>query len=277
MGKFKYIFRFNEELSNSVLSYYEKEKDLNILSTEFNIRKKNIAEFLKTKHVFVKGQYGGARKYPVNKYFFDEIDSEEKAYFLGLLYADGSNRLKRGDVNLTLKGEDYYLLEKFNNLINPTRPIIKVHKKIPDGKDIFRMCISSKYISNRLNELGVYENKTFKITFPNFLSAELCSHFIRGYFDGDGSISVNDKRSQFQILGTESFLSSVMEVLVKNCDVNYVKLGLNHKNNTHNIRTLGYGGNGNIKKLYKYLYKDAQIFMIRKKNKFELITNYGKL
>jgi hypothetical protein len=274
MGKFKYIFRFNNELSEKVLSFYEKEKDLNILSAEFNIKKKNIAEFLKSKHVFIKGQYGGARKYQVNKYFFDNIDSEEKAYFLGLLYADGSNRLVRGEVNLTLQEKDYYLLEKLNNLINPARPIYKLPKKVSTGGEIYRMSINSKYVSNKLNELGVFENKSFKLIFPKWLNEELFSHFIRGYFDGDGSVSVNKNitKLQIQIIGTESFLNDIMEILVKNCNVNHTKLGLNHKNNTNNIRILGYSGNNNAKKIYKYLYKDANIYMLRKKDKFKMIA-----
>jgi hypothetical protein len=70
----RYIFKDNVKLCDRVLSFYENEKDLNILSIEFNIRKKNIAEFLKSKNVFVRGQYSGSRKYQVNKYFFNEID-----------------------------------------------------------------------------------------------------------------------------------------------------------------------------------------------------------
>jgi hypothetical protein len=265
-----YIFKYNDNLKKDIISFYDKEKDLNILSSIFNIRKKTIAEFLKSKNVFIAGQYGGARKYNVNKCFFDNINTEEKAYFLGLLYADGSNRISRGEINLTLQEDDLYLLEILNNLINPERPIHKI-KKV-SSKQIYRMYVNSKYMSNKLNELGVLENKTFKITFPNFLNDDLCPHFIRGYFDGDGSISINkENKGQICIVGTELFLNSIMKILVENSEVRYVKLGLLHKNTDNNIRQLIYGGNGNIKKIYNYLYKNAQIYMIRKKDKFDRI------
>lgn len=266
----KYIFKNNIELQNNVLLSYKNEKDLNILSKKYNIRKKNIAEFLKSKNVFIKGQYAGSRKHAINKYYFDVIDCEEKAYFLGLLYADGSNRLNRGEVSLTLQNEDLYLLERLNEIMNPTRPVFTI--KNSSNNKINRMYINSKYISNRLNMLGVFENKSFKIIYPNFLEPELYRHFIRGYFDGDGCISVNNNgKAQIQIIGTESFLSSIMKIFNNKCNTNFVKLGLNHKNIKNNIRTLSYTGNNNAIKIYHYLYDDTQIFMIRKKNKFELI------
>jgi len=102
---------------------------LNIIEERFSVPKKAIAGFLKREGVFVKGQYAGSRKHPVNKNYFNDIDSQEKAYFIGLLYADGSNRINRGEVNLTLQKEDYYLLEKLNNSINPSRPIYKIPQK----------------------------------------------------------------------------------------------------------------------------------------------------
>lgn len=262
----RYIFRYNIPLQNEVLSFYENEKDLNILSNKFNIPKKNIAEFLKIKNVFIKGQYGGARKHIVNKYYFDDINTEEKAYFLGLLYADGSNRLNRGEVNLTLKNEDIYLLKKLNDIINPTRPISKV------SDNISRMYINSKYISNKLNQLGVFENKTFKIKFPYFLNENLYSHFIRGYFDGDGSISLRkDNKGIFYLIGTEDIIKSILEILMKFANINQVKINLNHNNIENNIRCISIGGNLKILKIYHYLYDNATIFMERKKNKFEII------
>jgi intein-encoded DNA endonuclease-like protein len=107
-----------------------------------------------------------------------------------------------------------------------------------------------------------------------WLEHKLISHFIRGYFDGDGCISINEKTNTFQVqfIGTESLLTSINGILVMNCDINLAKLGLNHKNNSNNIRTLGYGGRHNIKKIYDYLYNEAHIYMLRKKNKFEIIT-----
>ena len=63
-----------------------------------------------------------------------------------------------------------------------------------------------------------------------------------------------------------------MKTLVEYSGVNYIKIRLNHNNDSNNIRTITFGGNGNAKKIYDYLYKDAQTYMKRKKNKFEIVV-----
>lgn len=131
---------------------------------------------------------------------------------------------------------------------------------------------------NRLNELGVYENKTFKLEFLKILNEKLYHHFIRGYFDGDGSISSNKKGSAFiQFIGTKSLISEILKILVNHCGVNYVKIRLNHNNNHNNIRTISFGDNGNAKKIYDYLYNNAQTYMLRKKHKFEELIKNKKI
>ena len=77
------------------------------------------------------------RKYPVDEQFFDEIDSEEKAYFLGMLYADGTNSMKKTEVSLRLQEEDYEILTKLNNLLQPTKPLRPI---IRDKKE--KYCIA---------------------------------------------------------------------------------------------------------------------------------------
>ena len=50
----------------------------------------------------------------INKNFFNKIDTEEKAYFLGFLYADGYNNTDRNSVALSLKEDDKEILEKYS-------------------------------------------------------------------------------------------------------------------------------------------------------------------
>ena len=71
----RYYFRYNVNLQNEVLLYYKIEKDLNILNKIFNIPKKAIAAFLKSKKVFIKGQYGGKRKYQIYKYLYRDAQT----------------------------------------------------------------------------------------------------------------------------------------------------------------------------------------------------------
>jgi len=73
--------------------------------------------------------------------------------------------------------------------------------------------------------------------------------------------------------GTELLISGILKVLVKYSGVNSVKIRYNHNDDTTNIRTITFGGNGNAKKIYDYLYKNANVYMKRKRNKFEMVTH----
>ena len=213
------------------------------------------------------------RKYPINEQFFNEIDSEEKAYFLGILYADGTNSTNKTEVSLRLQEDDRELLIDLNNLLQPTKPVLPIISKNKKHKTLYRLIINSKKISNKLNELGVVPNKTFKIMYPTWLNKNLENHFIRGYFDGDGYIGYNiaNNESQFCITGTENIILNIQNILINKSDLNKTKLQTRHPERKNNIRMLMYSGNGNSKKLYYYLYNDANLYMKRKKNKFESI------
>jgi len=132
-------------------------------------------------------------------------------------------------------------------------------------------------MSYRLNELGVVPNKTFKIIFPKWLNEELYPHFIRGYFDGDGYVGYNGaaKGFQFSLVGTEDFLLKIQEILIGECGHNKVKLLNRHPERKNNIRELRYCGNINSLKFYNFVYKNATIYLKRKKFKFnKLKKNY---
>src|SRR5258706_2989612 len=122
------------------------------------------------------------RKYPINESFFEKIDSEEKAYFLGLLFADGTNSIKKTEVKLALGEIDKHILSRLNNFFQPTKPLYFQKSKL-GRQNLYKLIINSKKISYRLNDLGIVPNKTHKLIFPKYLDNNLLKHFIRGYFD----------------------------------------------------------------------------------------------
>jgi hypothetical protein len=214
------------------------------------------------------------RKYPINEQFFDEIDSEEKAYFLGMLYADGTNSIKKTEVSLRLQEEDYEILLKLNDLLQPTKPIRPIIRD-KRRKILFRMVMNSKKVSYRLNELGVVPNKTFKLAYPTWLNEKLENHFIRGYFDGDGCVTFNKCNEHLQIsfTGTENMVLNIQRKLIDNAGLNMVKVYIRYPERNNNIRTLMYSGKSNSVKICDYLYENANLYMTRKKNKFNKHLN----
>lgn len=129
------------------------------------------------------------RKYEVNERYFDVIDSAEKAYWLGFLFADGYNSEKELVINLAVKDEAH--LHSFKKVLDAGNPVYLVKEK----KVSLR--ISSKYMCQVLSKLNCVRNKTFTLQPPN-LASNMIPHFVRGFFDGDGYIYLNKKGSKIR-------------------------------------------------------------------------------
>jgi intein/homing endonuclease len=139
------------------------------------------------------------KKYQVNENYFEKIDNEEKAYWLGFLYADGNVRLingRSGQLKLKLKQSDKKHIEKFNECLNSNYPINDGMEIVKSNDREYKCHFSVVNIYNTklvkdLFNIGCMNNKTYKLKFPTFLDNTLIRHFIRGYFDGDGCIHKN--------------------------------------------------------------------------------------
>lgn len=212
------------------------------------------------------------KKYYYDENFFNEIDSEEKAYFLGLLYADGyvNDKGYRSDIVLTLKIDDEYILEKFLNVLKSNRKPYRY--KLNDG-EYSKIIINSKKMINDLKKYGCVNNKTHILKFPNNISYDYIHHMIRGYFDGDGSIS----GGIITFTGNVEFLVGIENFILEHLNI---KKKLHYSpcngNRVNNIRALKYGGNRIVTNIFDLLYKDSSIFLERKYAKLNSIKNSEK-
>lgn len=208
------------------------------------------------------------RKYRYDETYFEKIDNEEKAYFLGFIFADGCVRKtkdnKPKDLKIKIHKKDIEILEAFKKSIKSESPI-KIEK---DGAVSFS--IGSKKICSDLIKLNCTPSKSLTLIPPNNIPNKLIRHFIRGYFDGDGCISViagkEKKRTAF-ILGTKEMLLYFNK--------HFVKFGFSDKldkikpyRKEHVIHIISYDKNDDLKKMIDFFYKDATIYMSRKYNRF---------
>lgn len=208
---------------------------------------------------------------------FDCIDTEEKAYWLGFLYADGyidaspldPNKKAKYGFELSLKGDDYKHLEKFNVFMKHSRNIVKV-SNTKCGDKIFTRCrwsVTNKHLWESLNSKGCTPRKSSILKFPDeniFSSPSLIRHFIRGYWDGDGCLSYcdsNHTRASINVVGTEDFLTTLKKYLPLHFDYQLIS-----KQGT-SAKTLNVGGK-NAFELAKYLYSEATIYLDRKYAKY---------
>src|ERR1700733_5196521 len=197
-----------------------------------------------------RGAEEAHRKYPINENFFDNIDTEEKAYFLGFLYADGCNQIAHHySVVLALDSIDKEILHKLSNLIykNPidANNQVKIQNREHEGKGIeVILNINSKHICLQMLKLGCVSRKTFLLDYPKWMRQDLHRHFIRGYFDGDGSINNETlPMSGCKIVSTKQFLEGIQKVSKITA-----KLYKDDDTNDKNTYILTYCGNRNIQK-----------------------------
>lgn len=259
-----------------VISYYNSGKSTREVAKEMNISAAGVTLILKKHNIKLREQHQKGhskgtsknRKYFFNFDFFENIDTEEKAYWLGFLYADGYVSYK-GYMYLALQEKDLNHLKKFAKSIEAKNIPIKY---TPRTKS-YGISLCSIKMQEDLMHLGCFFNKSLILKFPteNQVPRYLINHFMRGYFDGDGCIYVSDKTKTFSVLGTPDFLNEYENILLNNCK-NKHKTKRTHRDIwNENTEEIIYGGSNRVKEIYDFLYKNANIYLERKKNKFQFI------
>lgn len=214
----------------------------------------------------------GRRKYNVDDNYFNVINSEEKAYWLGFIYADGFVNTLEDRIGISLNVKDKNHLEKFKTCINSESPINDYEEKsgYAVGSMYSRILITSKQLKQDLIRLGVVENKTNILNFPTYsqVPKKLISHFIRGYMDGDGSITNGNNSYLIKFTGTKEVIEGIQRELNTN-----VALEERFPERNVNNYSITIGGNIQVKRILEYIYKDSTIFLDRKYLKYKSICN----
>jgi hypothetical protein len=222
-----------------------------------------------------------------NESFFESIDTEAKAYFLGLMYADGCvNIAKFGQkrMSINLHHQDKHILETFKQKLGLKYELqFNQHSKRKNKfniQDQYVLRVNSDKLCNDLINLGCVPRKSLILNFPTFeqVPENFMRHFIRGLFDGDGGIyskftelNKNIPRFKFEITGTYDICNGINNLFYKLFNFKPLKLLLHR-----NIYKYSLGGNFQIEKVFNYLYNncDSELYLIRKYNVFKTILNY---
>lgn len=200
------------------------------------------------------------KKYKFQENYFEIIDSQQKAYWLGFLYADGYNCVKGKYVSMALQEKDLEILKKFKNHLNFNGPL--TYKLKNNGQNQWQICICSGKFSKDLEKLGCVQAKSLILEFPLNLQSKFIRHFIRGYFDGDGWVTSGPS---WGIVSTKNFCNTVNEILSPLIGIKNLE---NHPNN--NITKIyRVSGRRQLKKIFHFLYKNATIYLKRKYNRFQ--------
>jgi intein-encoded DNA endonuclease-like protein len=251
---------FSEVEKQLIIEKYKNKETISLISKQFNISHQTVTRLLEKENIALPG----IRKYSCNDTYFKQICTEENAYWLGFLAADGG--VIKNTLILKLAIKDLYQIEKFNKNIQSTNPIRYCYDKKTNNNYPY-VQITSKTLIKNLSSYGIVPRKTWSFSFPENIPNNLIKHFIRGYFDGDGCWRTNKKTEKygFSICSANTMiLKGIQSHLIINCNLNLTKIS-----KSGNTFDLCYSGNKQTSRIAHFLYDDATIFMDRKKQKIE--------
>ena len=199
--------------------------------------------------------------------FFENIDTHEKAYVLGLIMTDGNIIKDYKGFEIQLTEEDGYILEKISDLIGASKTHFvqkinysNVRKKggtLKNARDMVRLSVYNQKIAEDLKKMGVVKNKTKVIRYNDCVPDEFMGSFFRGLIDGDGHIGIGKNGTCRCSLYSESLM--FIEDLKK------IALPFNFSiiQNGRNLNVLG--GKDAINDFLKWIYSEKGDFYLRRK------------
>lgn len=255
-----------EKNQEQIIEEYLKGKSKLYLSKKYNTSTEHITKILKENNI-TKISLAKQKNPNLIEDYFKNIDTKDKAYWLGWIISDGSiirNEIKnRYELAICLSSKDEYILHLLEQ-------DLKVENKVTTFNEKYkRFYLCCKSMINDLYNLGITQNKSHTVKMP-ILSKELMPHLIRGIFDGDGGFSVYTRKNgqkcqELSFCGNVYIVSAIAETLFNSLS------NLTHNSITDeaSIKRIRWGSKKDIKLIKDYLYKDCDIHYL--KRKYDLI------
>lgn len=269
----KYPPGFWEEHKNDIINeYVNNKKSADVICKQYDCDPSSIIRHLREWGVSIRNsaldRYNGL--YDVDIHYFDNIDTEHKAYWLGYIFADG-HISKNMHLMFGCQMEDIDILERVKEDFNCTYPI-RLNK---DNNPTLNIC--SKHICETLVNMGFTHIKSYEVDFQKIITyvpQNLLHHFVRGMFDGDGSIRCYnyDYATGYQYHFGYTGLKEVCEFVAKFLKLK-TKIIRERDTDTYTLKT---ANAPMIKYIYGILYKDATIYCQRKYDIFQEILRFIK-
>lgn len=181
------------------------------------------------------------------------------AYLLGYILGDGNINVRRDNYyTVNIASKDYNHIRQMACIFGGN---IKITKNTKGTFTCWSINIVDQAVCHSLLELGI---KPRKSTEPSNIDYAWIgcnfNHFIRGLIDSDGCICRKKNSLYIEIAGHESYIKQISDMMPESCGI--------YKND--NIFVIAKRGNSKDKlDFYSYLYKDATIWLQRKRDKYD--------
>lgn len=239
----------DEQVAYIINKYLNENYTLKQLGKEFNCSYPTIRNLLNKHKIKSRGNKQG---YPRDEFYFNKIDTEEKAYWLGFLYADGCVHSNNYEISVNITDREH--VEKFKTAIKAfNHSIIEIQdKRFQNAKTLYQFSIRDKQLHQDLIKWGCIPQKSLLINkIPN-IPRDYISHFLRGYFDGDGSLYYLQGTNNYRIsfIGTKDFLNDIQKELQTNVSL--------QSNIAGKAYVLQIAGRRQVERILNYLYNNSK-------------------
>ena len=257
--KHKKTIELTSDDEQKICSLYTEYNSLLSIQEKFNISYERVIKILEKNNIQLTNSRSKIINHNLDENYFENIDTPDKAYWLGWLISDGC--INNNKIQLTISQQDEHILKILEK-------DLKVENKIYLKNNYSSFSLGSKKLCEDLSKWSIIPNKTFTVSIPD-LNNNLYPHLLRGLFDGDGGISVY-KRSNGQInyelgiTGNKQVVEKVKKILESNIP-DLTKKDIEPNGRVYRIR---WGAKKDIILLREYLYKDHNNhYLIRKYEK----------
>ena len=266
----------NKNLINNkdlIIKMYEVDRiSTAAIGKKFNVTDHTVSSYLKSLGCNVSRKRS---RTPILSNYFEKIDTQNKAYFLGLIAADGSVfQCNKGKIVFSISLIDKDLLDLLSiEICGSDKLVREVKRKYRDGSSkMYEIKFSDEIFTNNLISNGILINKTFTLDFPN-IDEEFISHYIRGYLDGDGTVYKSSGKLFIAFYGNKIFIPKLRDYLFNN-NILETKYAIIDRGNHCSIHISSKKSNLSM---YNYIYNNSNIYLKRKKSIFDfaLCTSDG--
>lgn len=279
MIKIKKSFdKINTQNVSDILCMYYNKFTFREISDTLQVSDRAVRRVLKNNGIETRRK----NRYIIRSEYFDKINTENKAYLLGLIYADGFvGDSYYNNISIGLNISDKNMVDFITSEI----VVFGLTPRISKDKNLYVLNFSDKHMATTLRDkFQMSNNKSLELkTILKYVPNNLKSHTLRGYFDGDGAVFNRYTQSTFKKLDGNISKYSYEYKGISICCTPSVAieiqnfLGMGHIITTKNSNFVVYYNIYNqkeIKSFYKTLYCDSNIYLKRKKDKFIKMGNY---
>lgn len=277
------MIEMTEELKSKILKMYNDGKSIREIDRTTGVERGVIKRFLKRNGVDIRSAkyYHGTethRKYHYDRDYFKIIDSEDKAYWLGFIWADGCI-MKRGEnsylIQIALKESDIGHLEKFKKCIKSNYEIKTYRNYMEESgaEGVCRIQINSTTMAKDLMRLGVMPNKSVSKFYVDFskISDDMIRHVARGYYDGNGCYYIKDGKVELSACGNKESIFEISGFLEKFGVTS--RVSERHPDRDNNNFTIKNVRKNEVYKFFNLMYLDSYMWLDRK---YEIAINFVK-